>query len=140
VSTNDKPAAWTLSPPSAYDIVTCWYPENSLDRGPKLRPTLCLAVLQGKTSKTFACKVAYGTKELKIIQRQTIDLIVQNSAHVTQMGLARPTRFDLDCIATLPWNEEFFGCWTGQTSPVIGTLTEAYIREYAFLMMRRQSA
>jgi hypothetical protein len=139
VWTSGSPA-WTQSPPSAYDILTAYYPETDQDNpGSKLRPTLCLAVLQGKTSGTYACKVAYGTKELKIIKRQTIDLIVQNTAHVHQMGLARPTRFDLDCIATLPWNEEFFGCWTNRESPVIGSLTEDYIREYAFVMMKRQS-
>jgi hypothetical protein len=99
-----------------------------------------LAVLQGKSSGTYACKVAYGTKELKIIKRGAIDLIIQHGPHVKQFGLARPTRFDLDCITTLPWNEEFFGCWIGRKTPVIGSLTEDYIKEYAFLMMKRQSA
>src|SRR6266481_9718593 len=137
VSTSGKPAAWTLSPPSAYDIVTAYYPEGPPDPGPKLRPTLCLTVLQGKETGAYACKVAYGTKELKIIKRSAVDLIIQHTTHVKQMGLARPTRFDLDCVATLPWNEEFFGCWSAHQSPIIGSLTEDYIREYAFLMMKR---
>lgn len=98
-----------------------------------------MAVLQGRSSGAFACRVVYGTKALKIVKRQTVDLIIQHTPHLHQMGLARPTRFDLDCIATLPWNEEFFGCWTGYRSPVIGTLTEHYIREYAYIMMKRQS-
>jgi hypothetical protein len=55
------------------------------------------------------------------------------------MGLASPTRFDLDHVATLPWNEEFFGGWSGHQTPTIGSLTEEYIREYAFLMMKRLS-
>ena len=37
---------------------------------------------------------------------------------------------------TLPWNEEFFGCWAGRKSPIIESLTEACIRDYAFLMMK----
>src|SRR5438128_147580 len=127
-STSGK-AAWTSSPPSAYDLVACWYPEEGSDPGPKLRPCLVLQVLQGVSSKTYACRVAFGTKELKIIKRQAVDLIIQHAAHVKQMGLARPTRFDLDCVATLPWNEQFFGCWKGYKSPVIGALTEEYIRE-----------
>jgi hypothetical protein len=137
----DQAAAWTLSAPSAYDIATAYYPEDDrLEQpGPKLRPCLVMKVLRGKTSGTFACQVAYGTKELKIIKRQALDLIIQNTAHVNQMGMARPTRFDLDCVATLPWNEDFFGCWQGKHSPVIGSLTEHYIREYAFLMMKRTS-
>ncbi len=96
-------------------------------------------MLQGKKTGTFACKVAYGTRELKIIKRGEVDLIVQHPPHIQQFGLPRPTRFDLDCVATLPWNEEFFGCWAGHQSPVIGSLTEDYIREYAFLMMKRHS-
>lgn len=139
VSTSDKPA-WLKTPPSAYDIATAWYPEDDEpERGPKLRPCLVLTVLKGMTSRLFACKVAYGTKELKIIKRQSLDLIIQHTPHVHQMGLARPTRFDLDCVSTLPWDEEFFGCWTGCTSPVIGSLTEDYIKEYAYLMMKRAS-
>jgi hypothetical protein len=132
--------AWTTAPPSAYDIVTAWYPEDGQeDPGPKLRPCLVLAVLQGKTSGNFACRIAFGTKELKIIKRGELDLIIQNAAHVQQMGLARATRFDLDCIATLLWDPKFFDCWHGYQSPVIGSLTEHYIREYAWIMMKRQS-
>lgn len=138
-SGSGKPASWTLTPPSAYDIITAYYPEDGESPGPKLRPTLCLTVLQGKATGTYACKVAYGTKELKIIKRGALDLIVQQTPHVQQMGLAKPTRFDLDCIATLPWNEDFFGCWTGHASPAIGGLTEHYIRDFAFLMMKRLS-
>jgi hypothetical protein len=134
-------AAWTQSRPSAYDIATTWYPEDDHpdDPGPKLRPCLVLKVLQGKTSGTFACDMAYGTKELKIIKRRDKDIIIQNTAHVQQMGMAVPTRFDLDCVARLPWNEEFFGCWKGHQSPIIGSLTEYYIREYAWVMMKRAS-
>jgi hypothetical protein len=139
-STSGSPAVWTTSPPSAYDIVTAYYPEDGAEPGPKLRPTLCIAVLQGQTTGAYACKIIYGTKELKIIKRGAVDLIIQHTLHVKQLGLTRPTRFDLDCVATLPWNEDFFGCWPGYQSPVLGALTEEYIREYAFLMIKRLSA
>ncbi len=130
--------AWAASPPSAYDIVSCWYPEdeNLDDPGPELRPALVLKVLQGKKSGLFACEVAYGTKILKIIKRQTVDLIIQNPKNV---GLPRPTRFDLDRIILLPWAPPFFDCWQGYNSPKIGALDEEYIREYAFIMIKRQS-
>jgi hypothetical protein len=131
--------AWTASPPSAYDIVACWYPEDETpdDPGPELRPALVLTVLQGKNTGAFACRVAYGSKMLKIIKRQAIDLIIQKPQDV---GLPRQTRFDLDRIGTFPWQPPFFDCWRGYTSPVIGALTEEYIREYAFIMMKRGSA
>lgn len=129
--------AWTTSPPSAYDIVACWYPENDNSTpGPDLRPALVITVFQGKRSGAFACRVAYGTKTLKIIKRQTVDLIIQQPDEV---GLPRPTRFDLDRILDLPWGLPFFGCWPGYSSPKIGALTEKFIREYAFIMIKRQS-
>ena len=130
------------SPPSAFDIVTCWYPDDEGDpnTGEKLRPCLVTSVLAGKTTGLSACKVAFGTRTLKLVQRGHLDLIIQDATHLRQMGLARPTRFDLDQIALLPWSPTFFECWTGHSSPIIGSLIEAYVKDYAFLMMRRGSA
>lgn len=140
-SPSAKPA-WTTAPPSAYDIVACWFPETEVpdEPGRAHRPALIIQVLKGEKTGTFACKVAYGTKILKIIKRQTVDLIVQHQADLNQIGLPRPTRFDLDRMVTLPWEPPFFEPWTGYASPKIGALTEIWIREYAFLMMKRQSA
>ena len=87
----------------------------------------------------YACDVAFGTKNLKLFKREHLDLIIQNSAHLRQLGLHRATRFDLDLISTLPWTKEFFGCWQGYAAPVIGALTADYIKEYAYQMLRRQS-
>jgi hypothetical protein len=133
---------WVLTPPSAYDIVACWYPERQSpdDPGPALRPGLVTHVLRGETTGRFACRVAYGTKKLKIVQRTGLDIIVQNSQHIRELGLSRATRFDLDLTVVVPWGTEFFGCWTRYPTPIIGSLTETYIKEYAYLMMRRASA
>lgn len=130
---------WVASPPSAYDIVACWYPEHDKpnEPGPELRPALVIRVWQGKTTGSYACDVAYGTKQLKIVKRRTVDLIIENPQAV---GLPRPTRFDLDQIGRkFPWGPPFFGTWEGYQTPKIGELTEAYIREYAFIMIKRQS-
>ena len=89
---------------------------------------------------TFACRIAYGTTYLKYVQRRYLDLIIQDPADLDQIGLAHPTRFDLDSIALLPWASEFFAVWRGYRTPRIGALTEKHIREYAFLMLRRDSA
>ena len=135
--------AWVRSPPAAYDIVTAYYPESqggTRSAKPKLRPSLVLNVLTDPDEPgLFFCRVAYGTKNLKIVQRRHLDIIVQNAVHVHQLGLARATRFDLDSTVTLPWTDEFFGCWTGHATPRIGALTEDYIREYAYLMMLRHT-
>lgn len=88
-----------------------------------------------------ACRVAYGTKNLKTYQRLTKDIIIQNAADLDSIGLPMATRFDLDerNLVTLPWTSEFFGCWTGFPSPVIGALTEEYVRQYAYIMAVRQA-
>jgi hypothetical protein len=134
--------SWVARHPSQFDIVATYFPEseNPDEPGPKLRPGLILKVYRGKKSGGFYCDIAYGTKHLKIIQREDRDLIIQNATDLQQFGLARATRFDLDNIATqLPWTSEFFGCWSGNATPVIGTLTEDYIRRFAYLMMKRGS-
>ena len=138
--TSGKPA-WTSAPPSTYDIVSCWYPEVEApdDPGPELRPALVVKVYKGKKTGAYACEVAYGTKNLKVIRRGEIDLIISHPPRL-QVGLARATRFDLDRIVLLPWEPPFFEPWTGNPTPKIGALTEECIRDYAFLMMKRQSA
>ncbi len=136
--------SWTRAPPAAYDIVACWYPETGGTAGAsnaKLRPCLITSVLSDPDEPNlFFCRVAYGTNTLKIVQRQRLDLIVQVPADVREVGLAKATRFDLNNVAILPWTNEFFGCWSGYFTPRIGALSEHYIRDYAFLMMRRNSA
>lgn len=138
-SSENEPA-WTNVPPQMFDIVATYFPEhtNPDEPGQKLRPALVVKVLRGKKTGGYYCNVAYGTKHLKIVQRGHLDLIIQNAANLYQMGLVRATRFDLDNIAIeLPWTSEFFGCWTGHHTPVIGTLIEVYIQQYAYRMMRR---
>jgi hypothetical protein len=90
-------------------------------------------------TKATACDVPFGTKNLKIVHRQAVDIIIQNAAHISQFGLHCATRFDLDRIVTLPWTTEFFGCWHGFQTPVISRLTEVYIKDFAFKMLRRNS-
>ena len=132
---------WTTTPPDAFDIVTAYFPERepSPDGSIKLRPTLVLNVLKGKTSGRMACRVAYGTKILKLRTRGHLDLTIQNSADLDFFGLPYATRFDLDNVAVLPWTEDFFGCWSGYSSPRLSALTETYVKELAWLMMSRGS-
>jgi hypothetical protein len=87
----------------------------------------------------IGCVVAFGTKHLKIMTRQPLDIIVQNYEHLSQFGLPMATRFDLDSLTALPWTTQFFGCWKGYRSPIIGRLTADYIMDYAFKMLRRGS-
>jgi len=134
--------AWVRTPPARFDLVATYFPERTAPEKPglKLRPGLVVSVHQGKTTGAFACRIAYGTKNLKIMERRHLDIIVQNARHLPMLGLYRATRFDLDHIVMLPWAKEFFGCWSGNPTPRIGALIEVYIKEFAYLMMGRGSA
>jgi hypothetical protein len=140
-SATNEPA-WVRNPPARFDIVATYFPERNASEKPglKLRPGLVVSVHQGKGTGAYACRIAYGTKNLKIQERTHLDVIVQNASHLPLLGLHRATRFDLDHIIMLPWNKDFFGCWSGNRTPVIGALIEVYIREFAYLMMGRGSA
>lgn len=132
---------WLAEPPSAFDVVATYFPESKPKGAIKLRPCLVLDVLRGKASGGFACRIAYGTKNLKSFQRQNLDIIVQNASDLSQMRLPVATRFDLDHrnVVVLPWNEGFFGCWAGYSSPKICTLPEEYVKEYFYIMALRQA-
>lgn len=140
-SASPPPPNWLSQPPSAFDIVAARYPETNPKGELRLRPCLVLDVLRGQTTGSIACRLAFGTKNLKFIQRKTLDIIVQNSADLTAMGLSMATRFDLDQenIIVLPWTEEFFGCWSGYTHPKIGALSESYVKDYVYIMALRQA-
>jgi len=139
-SDSPSPPKWIAQRPSAFDIVAAYYPESEPKGALALRPCLVLDVLQGKTTGNIACRVAYGTKNLKFSLRKHLDIIVQNSTHIDEMGLAMATRFVLDPedIIDLPWTTEFFECWEGLSHPKIGTLMETYMRDYAYCMAMRE--
>lgn len=134
-----KKNQWVDQPPAAYDIVTARFPETKPKAELRLRPCLVCQVLRESSSGAIACRVAFGTKHLKIIRRAHLDIIVQNANDLSSFGLPMATRFDLDSIIALPWTPEYFGCWSHRSHPKIGTLTEVYIRDYAFKMLLRGS-
>lgn len=140
---SDEPAAeWYRRPPSAFDIITCYFPEADPppDGTPKLRPALVLSVLRNKETGMIAVKVAYGTSVLKLLQRDHLDLIIQNATDLRLIGLPRATRFDLDNTVVLPWCPPHCNCWDGYPTPVIGTLTESYAKDLAWLMLKREQS
>jgi len=132
-----------VAAPAAFDIVTCFYPEAQPqpDGSYKLRPALVLNVFNDRITGNAFLEVAYGTKNLKLTHPLAhLDLIIQNAAHLHQFGLYRATRFNLakDNILILPWTDEHFGCWSRHSSPILGSLTEDYIRDFAYRMALRQ--
>lgn len=138
-SDETPPAEWFKRPPSALDIVTCRFPETKPEPGgPKLRPALILSVLRSKSNGMIGLKIAYGTRNLKLMQRSDRDLIIQNAEDMHIMGLPCATRFDLEELVIIPWCPPHFDCWQGYSTPKIGALTEDYARELAWLMLKRE--
>jgi hypothetical protein len=132
---------WAAAPPSMMDIVTAYYPETKPKGDLRLRPCLVTAVYVDEDTQEFLCDVAYGTTNLKAWVRMGKDVIIQNISDLDSVGLPRATRFNLDIKdrVRLVWGDRDFGCWTGNSSPRIGTLTDHYQREYAFCMMKQMS-
>ncbi len=131
---------WVRQPPAVLDIVTCQYPEtNPKGAEPALRPCLVLRIFRDTETGDFACRVAYGTKNLKLLMRQGRDLIIQNSSDLDAMGLPAATRFAIhpDLLVDLPWCEPPFGCWPGRRHPRIGSLTVDYQKELMWLLHRQ---
>lgn len=134
--------AWERTAPSPFCIATCFFPESEAPEipGPVLRPALIYAVEANAARDKFACHVAFGTTKLKIAQRGDLDLIIQNAADLAFLNLPRATRFDLDKTGRLPWAEKYFGVWRGHTTPVLGHLTEPYVKAFAWGMFKRSQS
>lgn len=109
---------WTSRPPRVGNIVTCLYPGDPKGR---LRPVLVLETQAGSAG-SFAVRVAYGTKALDRETRGKIDLIIDDPADIDACGLPLATRFDLENLATIPWQPPLCDCWRGFDTPIIGKL------------------
>jgi len=125
VSSSSNGAAWEKFPPSAFDVVTGYFPEKKPRKGgPMCRPLLVLTVRENKDRGLFACRVAYGTSNVKASSRRYSDLVIQNLSCMNQMGLKNPTRFVLhpkSNLIWLPWTEKYFCTWSGMSGPRIGS-------------------
>lgn len=121
------------------DVVAAYFPETNPKGALRLRPCVVVKVLQNVEAGLFACELAFGTKNLKTWSRFDQDVIIQNSVDLDACGLAVATRFDMDPNnrATLPWTDEYFGCWSGRSSPKIGTLPTEYQKDVAFILMKQ---
>ena len=120
--------AWERNPPLIYNLVTGFFPEASPKEtwATNPRPLLVCGVAQDKDTKTYFCRVAYGTTQ-NLQKAHQEDLVVGNITRLNQLGLKRPTRFVLNTgrqMAILPWTVEFFRPWSGYKTPILGYLPE----------------
>jgi hypothetical protein len=109
--------------PAPFDIVWCRFPEHPDlgEPGPKPRPGLVRNV--ATDDEGFGeVQLVFGTTTLKMTSRR-FDFFVTKQSEMDSCGLYRATRFDLDCVAWIPWASEWFDVLPGYSSPVIGHLT-----------------
>lgn len=117
--------------PKRYEIAWCRFPMDDSGRpGRKLRPTLVRATRRDTESTRSAVVVSYGTRNLKLGQRDELDLIIQNAAQLERLGLPMATRFDLDLMNILPWCSEFFASPPHAAAIVTGQLNDDQIERF----------
>jgi hypothetical protein len=125
--------------PRRHDIAWCRFPlDDSGQPGKKLRPTLVRATQRDTESSRSAVVVSYGTKRLKLGQRDKLDLVIQNAEQLGRLGLTMATRFDLDLLQRIPWTEEFFAAPPHAHQIVTGSLNEDQIERFRKKLRRRE--
>lgn len=125
--------------PTAGDFVWCFFPQDDhLEPGPKPRPGLVLKVqsVLGEEQQ-FAVSVAYGTSQKVESLYSGEFLISKSDGDAFQLsGLSYPTKFNVNKVVILPYNDEWFAIPPqprhGQ-NPKLGTL-------HASLMLRLRAA
>ena len=128
--------------PAPYDIVWCRFPSHAElgNPGPKARPAIVLnvAVHEEDGETEGEVQVIYGTTNLKRMQRRG-DFYVTNVAEMDICGLNQATRFDMDRIGWIPWADEWFETLPTYSSPIIGHLSQHFIKLLQYELGRRQA-
>jgi len=119
-------------PPSAGDLVWCWFPEwPASTPGPKARSGLVAAVETREDG--VVVHVVHGTsKRVNQLRAGEFAILKTNSPDAFALaGLALDTKFDFKAVVALPWTEQFFKvpprAPQGQT-PWLGTLHPSLMR------------
>ena len=119
--------------PVAGDLVWCFPQDEELEPGPKPRPGLPMTVRRVVgTEDQFVVQVAYGTSQ-KVDSLYSGEFAIDRRDKVVfkLSGLSFPTKFNLQNIVELPYND----CWFsippqprhGQ-NPKLGTLHPSLMR------------
>lgn len=119
---------WEGTRPRLYSVVTGFFPETS----PKdtwatnPRPLLVCGTAEDPETRTYFCRVAYGTSA-HLDKGHPNDLVVGNLSMLNGLNLKKPTRFVTHSgrhMVIMPWTYEFFRPWNGLTSPVLSYLPD----------------
>lgn len=135
---------WNFFPPSTLpaplDVVWCRFPHHTDlgTPGPYPRPALVKNASVDEDGRGEV-QLVYGTTTLKLQNRKN-DFFITKQAEMDYCGLWRATRFDLDCIAWIPWADEWFETLQGYSSPVIGHLSHNSIKMLEMTIALKQYA
>lgn len=119
--------------PEPGDIVWCRFPQRPRDQpGPKPRPALIVATMEYDDG--VVVKVAYGTSQKldRMLAGEFAIRKVENPAAYVLAGLSYDTKFDLNNMLELPWNDSFFGVpplAPHGENPKLGTLHISMMRK-----------
>ena len=126
--------------PTAGDIVWCHFPDH-IHPKPKPRPGLLVSTKVDDESMVFV-SVAYGTSQ-KTDRLYSGEFLIAKSEHpaaYSSAGLSYDTKFNLNNILELPFNDAYFSVPPhaphGQT-PKLGTLHPSMVRIAAAAFMRQ---
>lgn len=112
--------------PEPLDIVWARFPfdEKPGVPGEKPRPGLVFSTFEIEPGR-FSVQIAYGTSNLKT-ENRPFDFRIQNFRMMQFAGLSQATRFDLDRIKFLPWDDQWFESpnLAKYATPVIGKLLD----------------
>jgi len=102
-------------------------------------PALVFAASEYKPG-LWAIQVAYGTSNLKTEARPN-DFRVTNFRAMQYAGLNQATRFDMDLIKWLMWDDDWFASPNDKVyeTPIIGSLLEDQQNRLRRLLKRREA-
>lgn len=114
----------TSTLPRLNHIVWCRLLERDGSFGTNVRPALVRGTKRDRGTDRGAVHVSYGTANLDILNRGSVDLIIQNYERLCALDLPQAVRFDLDRWNWIPWCAEFFCAPAHSTYLVAGPLSE----------------
>lgn len=121
-------ASWEATPPSLYNVVTGFFPEEKPkdNWATNPRPLLVCGTAQDPDTGVYFCRIAYGTSQ-HLGKAYESDLVIANVSVLNNLELKHPTRFVIHSgtqMQIMPWIEQFFHPWSGFETPILSKLPE----------------
>jgi hypothetical protein len=126
--------------PKPLSVVWCRFPYDQKPGVPGVEPHPGLVFANGRAADgRLVVQVAYGTSNVKP-ETRPFDFTVHNFRSMQYAGLWNPTRFDLDKLKLLLWDDQWFMSpdLAKYGTPVIGHLMSDSIAHLTHILKRRR--